>query len=170
MTTLDDAKEWLRARFEKGADCPCCGQFVKLYKRSLTSTMAYGLVLIARYFEAQPGEEWLHVNEYLGRVCGPELDARIRGDVAKLAHWGLIEREIGSREDGSDRTGYWRITDLGRDFAMGRGSIPKYVYLYNQRPITRSDPDRATITIRDALRDKFNYSELMAATPEGPRV
>ena len=34
-TTLEEAKQFLRDRFENGAECPCCKQYVKLYKRKL---------------------------------------------------------------------------------------------------------------------------------------
>ena len=46
--TLEQAKEWLRVRFNEGAECPCCLQHVKLYRRPITSSMAYVLILLHR--------------------------------------------------------------------------------------------------------------------------
>lgn len=160
--TLDDAKQTLRAGWERGVDCPCCGQFVKLYRRKLNSSMAYALIMIARHDRRRPGE-FFHVPAWLDALAVPSAVAR--GDFAKLRFWGLIEPQPDTRRaDGSKRAGFWRITPLGRDFAAGRVSVPSHVYLYNQKPIGRTPPGRATI--REALGDRFDFGELMAATPE----
>ena len=47
-------KEFLRANYEKGCDCPTCGQFVKLYKRKLNSGMAKTLIILEQYFGFEP--------------------------------------------------------------------------------------------------------------------
>ena len=44
--TLGGARDWLRDRVEKGAKCPCCGQFAKVYRRTITSGMARALFMI----------------------------------------------------------------------------------------------------------------------------
>jgi len=159
--TLEDAKAWLRARFEEGARCPCCDQFVKLYKRKLNSTMARALILVYHYFERPDADEWLHVPSYLNWT-------QALGDAAKLHRWALIEPKGGIRDDGSTKVGYYRITDLGRRFVRGEASVPKYVYLYNQKVVNRSDADTTRTTITEALGDRFDYAELMSATPESP--
>jgi len=166
VQTLEDAKRWLRARWEEGADCPCCGQFVKLYKRKLNGSMAYALILIYRYFEPNY-HGWLHVPSYLNEAPIPaEVSAAIRGDWAKLRFWDLLIEDTRTRDDGSRRAGFWRITEHGRLFVRGLVRVPKYVYLYNKKVVQRRSPDGTSINIKEALGDKFNYSELMAATPE----
>ncbi|MBT8453898.1 MAG: hypothetical protein KJO40_18195 [Deltaproteobacteria bacterium] len=157
--TLEQAKDWLRGRFENGAKCPCCGQDVKLYKRKLNSTMARALILIYRYFQRPNAEEWLHVPSYLNWT-------QALGDVAKLHWWGVIEEKPEVRNDGSPRAGYYRITELGKAFVRNEASVIKYVYLYNKRAIRRKNPDLSRTTIVEALGDKFNYAELMQATPD----
>jgi len=37
-TTILEAKQLLKDNFAQGIECPCCGQFVKRYKRKLNST------------------------------------------------------------------------------------------------------------------------------------
>lgn len=161
--TLEEAKQVLRSNWEKGAHCPCCHQFVKLYKRKLNSTMAYALVLMSRHPRHSP-LDYFHVPEWLAMFTS---SAAIRGgDFSKLRYWGLIEEDQRERDDGSRRAGFYRMTDLGCGFVSQRERVPKYIYLYNQKVVTRANPDTETIDILEALGNKFHYADLMAATPE----
>lgn len=152
--SLEEAKQWLRERFENGAVCPCCNQYVKLYKRKLNSFMAYALLLIDRYFRQPDAKEWLHVPSYL-----IEQNATDR-ECAKLRYWGLIEEMPEGRDDGSPHAGFYKITELGKQFVARTVRVPMYVHLYNGNPLKR--PAAETIDIYEALGEKFNYNELMA--------
>ena len=161
--SLEDAKKWLRARFAKGAPCPCCQQFVKLYRRPFNKSMAFVLLLIARYYrryDVRP-EEWLHVPSHINEVVAsnPRRAAAVRGDWAKLKFWGLIEEKPETRADGSPRVGYWRLTELGRKFVNREVKVPSHVFIYNGEALERSVEQQ--ITIDDALTTDFNYSEIM---------
>jgi hypothetical protein len=170
-TTLEDAKKWLRDRFGKGATCPCCNQFVKLYDRKLNKSMAYVLLLIARYYrrvEVKP-DAWLHVPSYIAEVAigNPRRAAAVRGDWAKLKYWGLIEEKPDVRADGSSRVGYWRLTQLGRQFVAREVKVPARVFVYNGEPLHRDVEEQ--ITIDDALTTEFSYAEIMSdASPSSP--
>jgi hypothetical protein len=156
ITTLEESKQWLRERFADGARCPCCDQFVKLYKRKLNSSMAHALILIYKFFENNQ-DEWLHVPSYLSQISS---SATVRGgDWSKLRYWGLIEPQKAVRDDGSERVGNYRITGRGKQFVLAQIRVPKHVFLYNQKPISREDTE--TVSIREALGEKFNYAELM---------
>jgi hypothetical protein len=163
-TTLQEAKVWLRARFGKGATCPCCNQFVKLYRRPMNKSMAFVLLLIARYYrryDVRP-DDWLHVPSYINEVVAsnPRRSAAVRGDWAKLKFWGLIEEKPDVRDDGSPRVGYWRLTPLGRQFVAREVKVPSHVYIYNGEPLQRSVDE--LVTIDDALGTEFSYAEIMA--------
>ena len=160
-TTLEDAKKWLRARFGKGASCPCCNQFVKLYPRKLTKSMAYVLLLMECYFRGDPVEEWLHVPSYIAEMVSdhPRRAAAVRGDWAKMKYWGLIEEKPDVRADGSPRVGYWKLTPLGRQFVKREVKVPSHVYVYNSEALQRSVEEQ--ITIDDALGTEFSYAEIM---------
>jgi len=162
-TTLEEAKRWLRARFGKGAACPCCNQFVKLYKRPFNKSMAYVLLLMSCYFRGDPVEEWLHVPSYIAEMVAdhPRRAAAVRGDWAKLKFWGLIEEKPETRDDGSPRVGYWKLTALGRQFVARQVKVPSHVYLYNGEPLHRAVEEQ--ITIDDALGTEFSYEEIMGA-------
>lgn len=173
ITQLDEARGWLRTHAAAGVFCPCCQQFVKIYRRKITSSMAYALLLIARHYKDRPlGEmgEWLHVPEYLSAQS--KFGAPVRGgDWAKLRWWGLIEAAMDvepseRRSDGSARVGHYRLTPLGRAWARGECAVPRIALIFNQR-LARLD-DTETVTIREALKDKFNYAELMGWADRGP--
>jgi len=157
--TLAEAAAWLLQQHKKGAICPCCTQFAKRYKRKLNSSMAYALLLIFHAFRTRT--VWLHVPEYLMEVCktGPTVRG---GDWAKLIHWGLIEQKPDEmRQDGSKRTGFYKITDKGNAFVRGEIRVPKYVYIYASRCVGASEE---TVSFREALgrENGFRYDELMA--------
>jgi len=153
--TVEEAKQWLRARFDHGATCPTCNQHVKLYKRKLNSFMAYALLLIDRYFRQPDAKDCLHVPSYLISQNATDREC------AKLRYWGLIEEMDKVRDDGSVHAGYYRITELGKKFVNRQVRVPMYVFLYNGSPVKRADVE--TIDIYEALGEKFNYNELMNA-------
>lgn len=158
LMTLADAKQWLRDRVDDGAECPCCTQFAKIYKRKLTSSMAYALMLIVKW---SPGnkDDYIHIPSFLSTHT---TSATVRGgDWAKLVHWEILEAQEGERDDGSSRVGCYRVTELGYKFAAGSVSVPKYVYIYNQRKMRRASDSTEVITIHDAIGDNFSYRELM---------
>lgn len=159
--SLEDAKRWLRARFKKGAECPCCHQFVKLYKRPFNKSMAYVLLLIACYYRGDAVDEWLHVPSYIAEMVAdkPRRAAAVRGDWAKLKFWGLIEEKPEVRDDGSPRVGYWKLTQLGRQFVAREVKVPSHVFIYNGTPLRRIVDEM--ITIDEALGKEFNYDEIM---------
>jgi hypothetical protein len=161
--SLEDAKKWLRVRFGKGATCPCCNQFVKLYRRPLSKSIAFVLLLIARYYRrynVRP-DEWLHVPSYIAETVAsnPRRAAAVRGDWAKLKFWGLLEEKPDVRTDGSPRVGYWRMTPLGQKFVDREVKVPSHVYIYNGEALQRSVSEM--VTIDDALGTEFSYAEIM---------
>lgn len=157
-TTLAQAIEWLEERLDDGVECPCCGQLAKVYKRKLNSAMAFVLLLIHR----RKGADWVHVPSYINaKVRNPAVAAAVRGDWAKLTHWGLLDALEGERPDGSKRIGYYKITTKGRRFANNQLKVSKHVWFYNGGSAERVDDEMVSIV--DALGDKFDYSELMGA-------
>jgi hypothetical protein len=144
--TLGEARALLRTLVDDGAACPCCTQFAKVYRRKIHSRMARDLITFYR----QHGREWGHSTETLG-ASAP--------DFVKLVYWGIVETDdLGLREDGSKRTGWWRITSDGVEFLFDRARTPKYARVYDGRCLgLTGDP----IGIRDALGNRFFYRDLM---------
>ena len=134
----------------KGGDCPVCGQFVKVYKRTINASMAAQLIKADKQFGIH---HTFHINEILEGDGGG-------ADFAKLRYWNLI-LEIKNDNPKKKNSGRWIITVLGRAFIMGYRKMPKYALIYNGR-FLEFDGDE-TITIQEALGNKFNYQSLMTA-------
>lgn len=153
--TIAEAKNILRNKIKDGFICPCCNQPAKMYRRKLTSSMAYALVLILRHHNVHPG--WVHMEDLLK---GLNIPASVRGDAPKLRFWGLIEPKTGEKEDGNPNNGYYRITEEGIAFAKGRAKAHSHIWLYNNKAFG-IPADAELIDIYSALNNKFRYSEIL---------
>jgi len=150
--TVTQAQLNLADKMDDGADCPCCGQMVKIYRRKLNSHMAHSLLVLVRLYADNP--RFYHVDEIGNASKG--------GDFAKLAWWGLIEQN--GNDDPDKRTsGEWVPTANGIGFAHRVRSVPAAVLIYNNQRIGYDNND---IDIREALGSKFSYAELMAGMSE----
>lgn len=162
---LRDARSDARvhAQAVSGGQCRCCGQFVKVYRRTITSSMGLALLYVYNYFDSRGwiAGDSLHVAVYLAaQRADPRITAGWHGgDWAKLRYWNLIEPVPGLRDDGSTRAGLYTITALGRAFAERAATVPKYVYLYAQMFLGNNGPP---VSIDDVLGERFHYNDLMA--------
>lgn len=151
IKTIDEAKKHLRANWQKGVDCPCCGQLVKLYKRPMASTMARGLIELYKLDRKHPNQ-YFHIRQIGNVVVGG-------GDFAKLVYWGLIVEQQKDESDDTKRTsGFWAITQKGRDFVNVKITVPSHVNVFDGKTFGFSEKH---VTIQHALGKKFNYAELM---------
>lgn len=154
--TIAEAREELKAHLDEGVECPVCGQFAKVYKRALRAALVVSLIHIYKFFRTNPATEWLDDTPAYLRTVGTYTT----NDVALLRHWRLLEPRPGVRGDGSWRTGSFRITHEGRAFVRGVLKVPRFAVLYNQE-LLQLEGD--LISVKDALGDDFDYSELMEA-------
>lgn len=145
QSTVSDAIDYLAENIDNGVTCPCCDQFAKLYRRSLSSSTAR--VLIAMYLHNTDG--WVYL---------PDLKL-VRSDEAKARFWGLIQQRPGLREDGSARTGWWRLTHDGVDFVHNRLRVPKTAVIYNGDCLRL---EGAPTSIVQCLGARFDYRALMS--------
>ena len=137
----------LESSIEDGSTCPCCGQYVRVYKRKLNSIMAKWLIWLVRR-DRSSDELWHDIRR-----------AAVRGgDYAKLLHWGLVAHK--QNTDPSKRTsGLWRPTSIGVQFALNQCRAPSHVHIYNNRPVAFST---RSVSIVEALGARFDYQELMS--------
>ena len=153
--TLKTAREFLGANWKKGAICPCCNQPVKLYKRKLNSSMAYGLIILYRAHCKDGFDSYIKMNQEIANLGIPSSNV----EYAKLAYWKLIEEKPNT--DSSKRTsGLWRITENGKKFVLGQVKVPSHALVFNKKVRGYSD---TYLTIKESLGSKFNYAELMQA-------
>ncbi len=155
--SLGDARQWLRDRVDKGAPCPCCTRFTRIYRRKLNSSMAAALVHLARRTERG---EFVHIFDFA------QEHGFQHSDVPTLRFWGFLEASCAApgdppheRSAGAKEAGVWAITEAGRAFVTRGIPAPMRMHLFAGRLLGASD---ATTTIRQALGDKFDYDELMS--------
>lgn len=159
--TIAKAKEILRPKLKEGFICPCCNQPAKLYRRPLTSSMAYAIILMYHRTNNKLWMEWIHVEDMLKAL---NIPSSVRGDFPKLRFWGLIEAKSGEREDSNPNNGYYKITEAGRLFLENKATVDSHVWLYNNKAFEVNDKTIKQITIVQALKNKFNYENLMNGT------
>lgn len=152
-STLKDSKAFLREGWEKGVDCPCCGQFVKQYKRKFNSSMAYALIIIYKLHIKHGFEKWVKMNQEIANLGIPSSNV----EYAKLRHWNLLE-ERGNSDESKRTSGNWRITKTGIRFFLNQITIPSHVFIYNNKIQGYS---KTQTTVKKSLGKKFNYEELM---------
>lgn len=152
MTTVAEAKQFLRENWDEGVECPCCHQFVKRQKRILYSSMAYVLILIYKEQKKIGMDEWVNVHQLMRnqKINVP--------DYTKFKFWDFLEAKIERRDDDSSRNGMWRITRKGVAFIKGQILAPKYFWVYNDKVFGASDQQ---VNIKEALGKKFDYMEMM---------
>lgn len=158
--SLDSAKSFVSKNRKEGVVCPCCGQFSKIYKRKLNSTMSYGLLVFINVNRRNGFGKYYHMLE-IAKADKRFQNCSRGGDFAKLAYWGFItEMPKDPKRTDSRTSGFWKATENGVLFSEGKITVPKYVYVYNQKAQGFSDEQ---INIKESLGNAFNYSELMGA-------
>jgi len=149
-----------KAKGPGGCTCPLCGQNVKIYRRTITAAMVVALIKMyqayCRYkWSTEDRDRSLHVEGLLKRC---DCSSGTRGDFPKLRYWGLIEKVEEDRPDGSHRNGHYRLTPKGRQFILEQTMVQKYAVIYND---TLYGIEGDYVGVRDALKEKFNFDELM---------
>jgi hypothetical protein len=159
--TVEEARKWVSDRISFGVRCPCCDQFAKVYRRTMTAAMAQALVSMYRI--AERADEWVHVPSTLG----PTHNAARGGDFAKLRYWGLVRESDGEVIIDGDKksSGFWKITPQGQAFVRGQVRVPRHIFLYDSVFLRYSDD---TIDITEALATSFSYTDLMSGTDPAP--
>lgn len=154
--TMQDARDYVNMNAEKGVTCPCCNSFVKIYKRTLTSAMAYGLYLIHRHLE----DEEFHLEDFFKSLN--DVPSSIRGDMSKLVHWGFIDKVPSDKKEGAKTSGVYRANMYAISiFIEHEEPVMKNVYIRQGKRLDIADGEFTTF--HDALNNKFDYDKLMEA-------
>lgn len=150
--TLDAARVAFRSQLEGGVpvECPCCGRTGRIYRRRLNAGMARVLVRFYHLEIESPGR-WVHVHEVFGGLGQKHRDWPL------LRLWGLLEPRTKHTRDEPSR-GFWRLTELGRDFVQGVCRVPRFVFVFDGERTGASDE---VTSIGGALGKRFDYAELM---------
>ena len=160
FNTLQEAKDYLKANWEKGTDCPCCGQFVKLYKRRLNAGACRALIFMYRLErDRQVDEEWdgwIHVQQDFAKYFRVNANSM---DYSQAQWWELIESKPNVDDPTKKDSGYWKLTPRGKLFVQNKLEVMSHAYLYNNKRLGFTGNK---ITVETGLGKKFNYQELMS--------
>ena len=128
--------------------CEFCGRPICVYHRTITAPMAAVLIAVHRRGKGT----WVFMPEFkMGFKSVKLLAALSGGDVSKLRFWGLLEVN-------EKRVGYYRITPAGDAFCLDQTRLPKFADVRLNKLLGLHGP---LIGIQDALRQKFDYQQLM---------
>lgn len=145
QSTIFDSEEMK----SKGYHCSCCGNFVKMYKRSMNSNMAISLIALYKHNKT----EFVHLEKFLN-----EHGYQRCGDASYLVHYGMIDKLICDRADGSPKNGFYRLNEAGINFVEKLSVARKHFKMFNGK-FMGFEGDWTTI--EQALGNKFSYSSLM---------
>ena len=145
----ENVTPFLQCLPKRGATCPTCERFTKVYRYTLTSAMVRTLIWMSRN---NPGE-WVHV---------PSSGTRsilTSNSVGKMVPWGFVESKTNENTK-KKCSGIYRITRNGVDFALGLTVCPSYWVSYNKTVLGWSD---VNVNVKEALGNQFDYAGLMAS-------
>ena len=155
METLKEAQDYIAENSEVGVSCPCCGRFVKLYKRKIHTEMAVFLVKLYKAALAGGKHKAYSTRELIN------TETKASTDGAYLTRWGLITK-ASEEATASGNVGRYRITSKGLNFVSGIIQVPKRVHILCGETIGFS---AEMVFIWDCLGDKFDYDEIMRVPP-----
>lgn len=147
--SLVRARADLREDMWEGTECPCCGQYARVYRRKVNANCARKLIAAYRLHGTQPF--------YLPGLLA---SLRLPGRDESLLHYFRLIQETDSRRDDGGRAGWWRVTGLGVGYVKGLQQIPKYAQVYNGKVLGYDVP---MVSIQDALGERFDLQELLAS-------
>lgn len=122
---------------QKGGACPCCGQHVQVYRRSIYKRMAKCLIWLVS----------VYTGDWISLKGGPLFRG---GDNAKLSYWHLIKHH----PEDSD---LYKPTKIGVRFAQRDLRLPKYAYVYDGMVQGFS---KEKVNIDDCLEGDFDLSDI----------
>lgn len=162
---LSVARDEYFDEIDEGSVCPCCDRFGKRYKRTLNATIGHAILAMLALHEKTKAE-WLHVKDIRDLMLKTGCKAtHPTGEIGKAVYYALVEQK--ENEDTRKRkSGLWRLTADGMEFARGESTIPRFIYLYNDQLHGERFDTSEFVSINDVLGKKFDYSELMSSSYE----
>ncbi len=156
--TVKEVRDLLRQAAVDGANCPCCKQRVKVYRRLLISMNARALIAM----HVESGRDWVHIPTLMRRRLS---DVAHRGGYVTMSqHWGLIEEATDERRGDGGRRGWWRLTDAGESFVLHGLRVPRVARIYNGRCLGL-DVSEGYVSIQDVLGTDFDLQQQLTGRP-----
>jgi hypothetical protein len=119
-----------KENLRRGFNCPHCKRFTKVYRYKMGRHMVRKLYIayeIKRDALTENKEGWFRLSD-LAKFDTRTIEKTLStGNFTYLRFWGFIEQQ---RDKKGRKTGMWRITQEGIDFALGKTSAPTHALVY----------------------------------------
>lgn len=136
--------------------CACCGQKVVAYRHKVTWAQACALTILVDLYEEDPGHHHITNIKRVTRKRTREPDL-ILSHFSVMAKWDLIEDQPNIDKPDQRTSGMWKPTQAGIDYVYNRITIPKYLWVYNNR-IQRETGGQ--IGIDRSVQEQFSWLEM----------
>lgn len=152
--SLEEIRVWLEARVDAGVVCPACKVKSRRYTRHMSDRYVKALTMMESLGRTRGDENgWFKVGE---KALGKDICADLYHlNHAKLAYWGLVEK-MTKGHNHQTYSGYWRVTDLGRDFLAGQVKVCTFVKEYRGKAVGFSEEK---IDVATANGVAFSFEE-----------
>ena len=159
--TLSQLRQsWQHVSEGDGGHCPVCDRWGKVYSIHLTGSMVRALGWL--YKESQiTGERWVNVPTTAPRTVMRSYS------ITSLKYWGFVEQRPPEKKvQGEKKTeaktrtsGYWAITEAGKQFLINQQSVPDRAFVYAD---TVRGYGMQTVYAKEVMDKKFDYDAMMA--------
>ena len=126
--------------YREYVECPTCNRNAWEHRHSMAQGLAVVLLKFVKAYNGEPinlTDEGFNHNE--------------KCNFQKLKYFGLVSKEsLLTTKDKEKKGGFWKLTSLGRAFALDGVEIPKHVWTYNDTVIER---ENELTTIKLCLKD-----------------
>ncbi len=138
---------WKSLRDGKTVNCPCCHRFSHFNRFKINRSMVLAACsLYAKRHSTDDG--FVHHKKFMLGFSRGFYD---------LGRFGFLEQRQKNDADQAKRTsGYWKLTQGGIDFLMGKTRVPKYAYVFDDEVRGYSEE---LISVHDAMGENFNFYE-----------
>lgn len=135
-------------------------KYYQVYRRKISSSMVKAMFYLYRWHQQNGFDKWCKLSDYISQFKEPVVVCS--GDNPKLRHWGLIEMKSETdgdvRDDGSDRTGYYKLTQFGNDFLHGKIVVHEFLFICNKEVIGKSETNT---NVKQCIKNKFDFREIL---------
>lgn len=133
--------------------CPICDQTCKVYTRQVKDGQARDLIALYHLSNRKPDQKFFETHEF--------RRGKNDGEFAKMEYWFLVamETKLNEKDQTIKNRGWWKITQIGREFVEKKRKIPKWIRTYNSEAIEVKMDE--WVRIDDCLEAQFDYEELM---------
>lgn len=154
---MDDVKHYFKE--DESIQAFVFPKYYQVYKRKISSSMVKAMYYLCKWHQINGIKSWCKLSDYISQFKEPVVVCS--GDNPKLRHWGLIEMKSETygdiRVDGSNRTGYFRLTEKGLSFLRGEIAVEEFLYVCNKEVIGKS---KTSVFVDKCVKNKFNFQDI----------